>query len=162
MLHPGRTPADNGHRCSGLQNQTTEARRRLAAIPSHFSVNPRTRHTNYLSNPQVEVEILTPPTLFKETFDENTPTITVHGVRVLKPTLLLSSKCGSIVGRTTLEKKATDAQDITFLLTYCASHKMWPNVTECPNATKSFVDLFVTTFRNRAWAEAGWSFAQGG
>ena len=65
------------------KNQAAEARRRLAAIPSHFSVDARTRHTNYLSNPRVEVEILAPPTLFKETFDENTPTIIVHGVRVL-------------------------------------------------------------------------------
>lgn len=45
------------------------ARALLAAAGGHFSVDPRTRHTHYRTSPPVEIEILSPPSLFKENFD---------------------------------------------------------------------------------------------
>lgn len=87
-----------------LKNQTT-----------HFDVGKKTLHTYYKSDPRVEIEILTPPSLFREPFDASTPVITVGNANVLKPTLLLNAKCNSILTKSTKEKKYTDATDIQFV-----------------------------------------------
>ncbi|ROW01241.1 hypothetical protein VMCG_05975 [Cytospora schulzeri] len=123
--------------CKG---QTSVARGRLNLYKANLLVERGTLHTSYLSQPPVEIEILTPPKLFQEPFDETTPAITV------------------VVGRATTDKKLTDASDIRLLLRYCASHKMWPTATECPKANKEFVDWFGSTYGKGGWAEAGWDF----
>jgi hypothetical protein len=46
----------------------------------------------------VEVEIITPPPLFRERFDNDMPVFLVNGVKVLKPSLILNAKCNSILG----------------------------------------------------------------
>lgn len=125
-----------------LRGETKVARDKLAAQATHFVVDPKTRHTTYTTQPAVEIEILTPPLLFSEEFEENTPIITVHGVKILKPTLILNSKCGSILSRSGGEKKLTDAVDIRFLLQWCAQKAMWPTDAECPKVDQDFVEWF--------------------
>ncbi|KAK4119280.1 hypothetical protein N657DRAFT_693864 [Parathielavia appendiculata] len=48
------------------------ASRLLLAQPEHFSVDARTNHTVYLSTPPVGIQIIAPPALFREPFDEST------------------------------------------------------------------------------------------
>lgn len=90
------------------QGATRETRLKLKSQDAYFDVEKRTLHTYYKSNPPVEVEILAPPSLFKETFSSSTPYIVVEGIRVLKPALILNAKCHSIVNRASEDKKRTD------------------------------------------------------
>ncbi|KAH8894363.1 hypothetical protein GQ53DRAFT_859202 [Thozetella sp. PMI_491] len=144
------------------KGETKAARSLLRSNPDVFHVEKRTNHTEYKSNPPVEIEILAPPALFKEEFSTSTPTIIVNNVRVLKPTLILNAKCGSILGRASEEKKRTDATDIMFLLRWCARNGMAPTQSEVPNATQQFVNYFIATFgRADLWAEAGYNAETG-
>lgn len=145
------------------KGETKTARDKLAAQKTHFSVDPKTRHTNYLSKPAVEIEILTPPLLFKENFDKDTPTVTVAGgIKILKPTLILNAKCGSILGRANEAKKLTDSRDIKYLLTWCAANKMWPTAKECPKVNKEFVEWFDSTYGGKElFKHAGWDETNG-
>jgi hypothetical protein len=118
-----------------------DARFLLKARTELFVVEPRTKHTVYLSKPPIEIQIIAPPALFREPFDESTETVEVNGVQILKPTLILNAKCRSILGRAGEDKKTSDAQDIKFLLHWCAEHGM--DSTEVPNATREFVDAFI-------------------
>lgn len=145
-----------------LRGETKTARDKLAAQVTQFSVAPKTRHTNYNSTPSVEIEILTPPLLFKEKFEEQTPTVIAHGVKILKPTLILNAKCGSILGRSTEAKKQTDSMDIMFLLEWCTSHSMQPTSYECPKVDAAFVQWFNDTFEDEdSFERAGWDKANG-
>lgn len=154
------------------KGQTKLARDKLAAHATHFSVDPKTRHTAYISKPGVQIEILTPPMLFKENFDETTPTEMVmvgdrvggagQGVKVLKPTVLLNAKCRSILGRARETRKACDAGDVKFLLAWCASKGMWPTAGECPSINVAFVNWFVMSYGGGALFEsAGWDEVDG-
>jgi len=66
--------------------------------PTYFDVENRTLRSYYKSDPRVEIEIITPPSLFRESFNNNTPVVLVNGVKVLKPSLILNAKCNSILG----------------------------------------------------------------
>lgn len=115
---------------------TKNARKLLRQQNTYFNVDKKTLHTWYKSIPPVEVEIVTPPALFKETFDASTPIITVGGVKVLKPALILNAKCRSILERANDRKKRNDAVDIQFLLRWCAQNGASPTSEEVPNASK--------------------------
>ena len=81
---------------------------------------------------------------------------------MLKPTLLLNAKCGSILGRSTDAKRATDATDIKFLLNWCASNQMYPTAEEVSQATTEFVEYFVSIHGEpEIWTNAGWDFKNG-
>jgi hypothetical protein len=56
------------------KGQTMEIRK-LFKGQEGFVVEKRTLHTYFSSNPRVDIEILTPPMLFKEEFDASTPTV---------------------------------------------------------------------------------------
>lgn len=146
-----------------MKGETKTVRNKLAAQATHFSVDPKTRHTEYLSSPAVQIEILTPPLLFRENFDEATPTVMVGcGIKVLKPTFLLNAKCRSILARATETRKASDAGDIKFLLAWCLSKNMWPTYGECTNINGPFVDWFVTSYGGGdLFKSAGWHQADG-
>lgn len=96
------------------------ARAVIERAKEHFNVDPRTCHTYYQSNPPVQIEILSLPTLFREVFNADTPihAISIGGqlVNILKPPLILNSKCRYILGRPNEDKKSNDATDIKFLL----------------------------------------------
>lgn len=144
------------------RNGTVSVKNQLKAEAASFSVDPRTRHTYFQSTPPVEIEVLAPPALFKEAFDESTPTISVQGVEVLKPALILNAKCRSILGRANQSKKDTDAQDIMFLLGYLAKTNTKPSSQEVPNATKQFVDYFVGAYHcQELWEKAGYDLETG-
>jgi hypothetical protein len=144
------------------KGETKAARQLLKNQTDHFLVDSRTNHTICLGPPPIEIGILTPPALFREPFDASTGTIDVDGARVLKPTLLLNAKCRSVIDRPGEGKKTTDAQDIKFLLSWCAEHAMLPTAVEVPNATKEFVDYFVATYGGlELWSNAGYDFGSG-
>ncbi|KAK4195449.1 hypothetical protein QBC40DRAFT_259016 [Triangularia verruculosa] len=144
------------------KGKTKDARQLLRSQPDYFTVEGRTNHTSYRSTPPVEIEILTPPALFKEPFDEATETIQVNGTRVLKPTLILNAKCRSILGRANEEKKNTDAEDIKFLLNWCLRNASYPTNSEVPNTTKEFVDNFIAYYEGaELWHKAGYDMSRG-
>lgn len=137
-----------------------DARLLLKAHTEHFAVEPRTNHTVYLSTPPVEIQIIAPPALFKEPFDESTETVEVRGAQVLKPTLILNAKCRSILGRAGEAKKTSDAQDIKFLLHWCTEHVLY--VTEVANATKEFVNAYIALYGGEdLWRNAGYDLEHG-
>jgi hypothetical protein len=128
----------------------------LKALPEQFSVNPRTNHTVYLSTLPIDIQIIAPPALFKEPFNESTETIELlNRVQVLKPTLILNAKCSAILGRAGESKKTSDAQDIKFLLHWCAENGMRMDTAEVPNTTKEFVDAFIAMYGGEElWSRA--------
>ena len=65
---------------------TKDARMGLKQEAAQFEVESGTLHTYFKSDPKVEVEILAPPSLFRENFDASTPIVEVEGIKVLKPT----------------------------------------------------------------------------
>lgn len=146
-----------------LKGQTSAARKLLREQPSSFEIEPKTLHTYYKkSTPPVEIEILAPPALFKETFEKTTPTIVVDGARILKPALILNAKCRSILGRPTEAKRRTDAQDIKYLLRWCARVGSIPTSAEVPNASKDFVTWFTTEYGDEPiWTPAGYDLDKG-
>lgn len=147
-----------------LRGQTPAARQLLRASP-HFNVEPRTNHTIFKTEGSngVEIEILAPPALFKENFDQNTEVITVGNMKILKPALILNAKCRSILGRSSEFKKNTDAGDIIFLLGFCARNPMYlPKAVEVPNATREFVQMFIGQYQNQdSWTRAGYNLQTG-
>lgn len=121
------------------KGETVEARKILKGTPN-FTVEPRTAHTYYKSESSkpLEIEILTPPVRFQDKFDSDTPTITHHNVKVLKPALLLNAKCCSILSRASDDKKASDAVDIQFLLEYHVQTKTKLTAEEVPMAKRVY------------------------
>jgi hypothetical protein len=134
-----------------------DARLLLKAQADHFAVESRTNHTVYLSNPPIEIQIIAPPALFKEPFDEDTETVEIlDGVQVLKPALILNAKCRSILGRAGDDKKMSDAQDIRFLLNWCAENDM-ATKADVLNATGEFVEAFVSMYGGEdLWRNLGY------
>ncbi|KAJ5165221.1 uncharacterized protein N7500_007051 [Penicillium coprophilum] len=144
------------------RGQTPAVRKLLRDSPD-FEVEARTYHTWYRAAEPVEIEILAPPSLFREKFDETTEVITVKNIKVLKPALLLNAKCGSILSRASEAKKRSDAQDIIFLLGYCAEHlDQLPRASEVPNAGKVFVEAFIRKYSGQdSWVRAGYDLQNG-
>lgn len=140
------------------------ARARLAAAKDQFFVEPRTRHTYYKkSAPTIPIDIVAPSILFKEEFDFNTPvrTVPVDGksVDILKPALILNAKCVSVLGRSTDEKKKSDASDIIFLLEWLTDNNVVLADGEVPHATPVFIRWFIEQYQNsEKWRRAGFSF----
>jgi len=144
------------------QGATATMRKVLKDQPKYFDVDGRTLHTYYKSTPPVEIEIVAPPALFKERFDASTPTIVVEGVKILKPALILNAKCRSVLGRATAEKKYNDAQDIQYLLYWCAKMETRPTAEEVPNATRDFVLWFISEYKGEEyWKNAGYDLDKG-
>ncbi|OJZ83201.1 hypothetical protein ASPFODRAFT_210032 [Aspergillus luchuensis CBS 106.47] len=144
------------------QGKTSNARQLLRASPD-FEVEARTNHTTYKARRPVQIEILTPPLLFKEPFDHNTEMILVEGIKILKPALLLNAKCGSVTGRSTEDKRKTDLFDINFLLNFCAQNPEYlPRADEVPRATKQLVDVLVRLYGGQdSWVRAGYDLRTG-
>ncbi|RDW60438.1 uncharacterized protein DSM5745_10896 [Aspergillus mulundensis] len=140
-----------------LRGQAFAARQLLRASDD-FDVEPRTKYTTFKGIMPVDIEVLAPPTMFKEAFDENTEVVTVGNIKVLKPALLLNAKCRTVVERSTGDKRSSDAQDIIFLLRYCAQHAEYlPKASEVPNATKQFVQVFIQKYQGQeSWVRAGY------
>jgi Nucleotidyl transferase AbiEii toxin, Type IV TA system len=144
------------------RGDTKAARSLLKAQDVWFEVEKRTNHTYYKGSPRIKIEILSPPALFRQSFTPFTPTIIVNEVRVLKPTLLLNTKCSSIFGRSRDEKRNTDAADIKFLLQWCTRHQMYPTAEEVPITTKDFVQYFTSHFDDaELWTNAGYDLVRG-
>ncbi|KAL4792443.1 hypothetical protein BDV19DRAFT_380817 [Aspergillus venezuelensis] len=122
-----------------LRGQTPAARQLLRSSPV-FNVEARTNHTTY------------------KVGDSPHRVITIGNIKVLKPALILNSKCRSIQGRHNIAKRGTDFQDIAFLLTYCAQNPQFlPRASEVPNATKEFVQSVISTFQmGELWTNAGY------
>lgn len=144
-----------------IQGQTPDARQLLRGS-SDFTIQPRTNHTTFTQD-NVDIEILAPPVLFKETFDQTTEVITIDNMKVLKPALILNAKCRSILGRANLVKRGTDSGDIIFLLELCAQHAEYrPKAAEVPNATGEFVQMFSQVYgRLELWSRAGYDLQTG-
>jgi hypothetical protein len=144
------------------QGATKETRQKLKSQAAYFDVEKRTLHTYYKSTPPVEVEILAPPSLFKENFSSSTPVVVVNGIKVLKPALILNAKCYSIIGRASEDKKRTDALDIQFCLWWCAQNNAFPTGAEVPRASKEFVEWFVSGYGGQElWLNARYNFETG-
>jgi len=144
------------------QDATKYTRSLLRNQPMYFKVESNTAYTYYKSDPRVEIEILAPPGMFKERFDNNTAVVEVNGVRILKPSLILNAKCKSILGRAYKAKKNTDADDIIFILKWCASNNQFPTAAEVPNATKEFVEFFIHEYKEAdSWTNARYNWKTG-
>ncbi|KAK3903802.1 hypothetical protein C8A05DRAFT_32462 [Staphylotrichum tortipilum] len=125
------------------KGKTRDARQLLRGQRSDFVVENRTNHAIFRCTPPVNIEIITPPAMFREPFNESTETVEVNGVQVPKPTLNLNAKSGSIFGRATTGKKDADAEDLRFLLKWCVDNGMDLTNSEVPNATKELIDAFI-------------------
>ncbi|KAL4795441.1 hypothetical protein BDV19DRAFT_363258 [Aspergillus venezuelensis] len=140
------------------------AARQLLQFSPNFEVEPRTTHTRFKTGySSVEIQILAPPTLFRESFDDTTEVITIGDTKVLKPALRLNAKCRSMVERSGADKRATDQADILFLLGYRSQHaEFLPRCEEVTNATSEFVSLFIQQYGNLdAWVGAGYDLSHG-
>lgn len=139
-----------------IPKNETKMARNLLRNATGFTVQPKTFHTFFGAT---EVELLAPPSLFRQKFDSSTPTVIIEGVKVLHPVHLLNAKCGAVVTRSTLAKTLSDSQDIQFLVDYCAKngYTIWPD--SAPNVTDVLVDRMVnddwTTLE--AWQSIGYA-----
>lgn len=133
------------------QGKTKDARTDLKGSES-FTVEARTNHTAYVGQNKslepIDVEILTPPALFKLPYTgADNEVVVVKGVRVLHPRIILEAKTGSILGRSSDQKRKTDAADIIFLVNYLHSHHETLTVGQY-GLTAEFIQSFVTNFPN--------------
>ncbi|KAI1790433.1 hypothetical protein LXA43DRAFT_1148043 [Ganoderma leucocontextum] len=110
----------------------------------------------------VLVEFLSPAGMFRGPFDENTPTVVVDGVRVLHPLHLLDAKCESVFSRGE-HKKHTDAEDIRFLLVYCADNGLEIMTGNVPHAHPEAVEYLMSEgwVPREAWVNAGYVPGEG-
>lgn len=117
-----------------------------------FTVEAKTNHTAFVG-PQknveaIDVEILAPPGLFKYDYTgDDSQVITVNGVRVLRPHVILESKVGAIFGRSSEQKRKTDASDIMFLVNYIHNNRMSISVGQA-GMSKEFIAAFLQQFPN--------------
>ena len=129
-------------------------------IPTARQLPPRSqstpeRDTKYRG---IDIEILSPPRMFRGTLDDSTRVVIVYGVRVLHPILLLNAKCGSLFERSSESRKMTDGADIAFLLTYCVRTGMNIKSSDVPNATLESVAYTVLRcwVADDVWTAAGY------
>lgn len=137
------------------ENKTGDARE-LLKKSGEFTIDPRTKHTNY---GEVVIEILAPPGLYRGKFDENTPTQQVDGVKILSTLQLLDSKCQALNIRPTAAQKITDAADIKFLLELLtASGGPLTNAKEqVPHADEQFIRGYKLKYGEAPWEKAGFA-----
>jgi hypothetical protein len=129
---------------------TIRARSALRDAPK-FNVEARTNFTTYVSDTTggtpIPIEILTPPSMFRIPYTEESPVIYVGGIRILHPVDLLCSKCGSVTQRSTRAKRASDHRDIIFLLDYVLERKAYrgePEITRLKAvATQEWIGQYV-------------------
>lgn len=144
------------------QGKTRDARQTLRNQPGYFDVDNRTLHTYYKSDPRVEVEIITPPRLFRQSFNNNTSIILLNSIKILKPSLILNAKCNSILDRSSEQKKTTDATDIKFCLWWCANNNEFPTAAEVPRADREFVEWFIGFYGEAEyWTSARYNWETG-
>lgn len=104
---------------------TTSIKNKIAAIPGFSLIQPE-RHIFYThGKTEVAVEAV-PPSLTDFKLDHTTPTVMVHGVKVLHPTVILESKCK-------LRRGKRDDQDIVFLVKWPTHHKEKVTAAEIPH-----------------------------
>lgn len=143
----------------------TVSTRQLLRSSHDFLVEARTNHTWYRAQTTtpVQIEILAPPVLFQENFDQQTEVVTIGNVNVLKPALLLNVKCGSILSRSSDSKRRTDSEDIKFILSYCAQNRTYlPKASEVPRATQQFVHWYIQSYGGQdLWVQAGYNLETG-
>ncbi len=133
-----------------------------------FHVAPN-RDASYVGTPGtvVHIDVLPYPQRFSEPYDESTPTITIAGIRVLHPVLILNSKCMSAQMRVEDDKADNDVQDIQFLLQLIHENPSpWGGQTlpvckaTVPRATPLFIDSLVEEYPDLrpAWERVGFNF----
>ncbi|KAK7996645.1 Cellulase [Apiospora arundinis] len=153
------------------KGQTQQARSLLKEHPTSFDIEKRTLHTYFKSssepsNGRVRVELLAPPGMFREEYTESTPTILAPSgdkkIRVLKPTLLLNSRCASVQDQRTEEGKRAHAMDIVFLLGWCHRNGVVPTSDEVPHATMPFVHTFISLLPSSKehWVNSGYDLVR--
>ncbi len=124
-----------------------------------FTVEPRTLHTKHTASATgVDIEILSPPALFQGSFDAATPIVMVNGVRVLHPVRILDAKCRSLLSRSHDVKRASDAEDIAFLLHRCASDGIKIRAGDMVNAIPGVLESIIDQawVPRQAWNAAGY------
>ncbi|KAF8228322.1 hypothetical protein L208DRAFT_1292185, partial [Tricholoma matsutake] len=109
------------------QNVTRHTQAALRAS-SKFSVESRTNHTTYLfdhdttsggtQTEPIDIEVLTPPSLFQDEYTSDTPIFDIGGVRVLHSMRILTSKCDSVMQQSSPQKRQTDIIDHQILSEY--------------------------------------------
>jgi hypothetical protein len=129
------------------RGQTVLTRNTLRKNPDHFEVDPRTRHTHFKGDFNVEISIVAPPGLFRGKFESNTKVVQRHGVNVLHPALLLNELSGTIKERVTEGKKEEDAADILFLLSWLGDDEEKIRWSDVPNASRAFAAWFIEKYR---------------
>ncbi|KAI9885257.1 MAG: hypothetical protein M1823_002962 [Watsoniomyces obsoletus] len=143
LLGSGRTTLDVD--IVVLKGDVSNTKNCLKNSPS-FKMTPKTRHVVFISHTadsapvEVDIDILAPPMMWQEPFDENTPTITFEGVKVLAPICILNAKCRCILSRSDEKKKFSDASDIVFWLGYLARSSEKPRAGDLPNFSRDFVE----------------------
>ena len=147
------------------KGRTAEARTLLKQLPGSFDVEPRTLHTYFKSGQvRVRVELLAPPGMFRDGYDEMTPVVLVRDskIRVLKPTVLLNVKCRTVQEQRTEEGRRAEAMDIVFLLGWCQRNGARPTGDEVPRATMAFVHTFISLLPSSKehWVNAGYDLVR--
>jgi hypothetical protein len=125
------------------RGQTSHFRSLLRKDSKNFTVAPRTLHTTYKSNPPVAIELLTPPFLWEEKYDQDTPVNWRDGVRVLDPIRILDGKCKSIWQWSDEGKRNVDADHILWLLEWTIREGRVVRREEVKNINVSFVMEFI-------------------
>ncbi|KIM88419.1 hypothetical protein PILCRDRAFT_3414 [Piloderma croceum F 1598] len=140
--------------------------RSLLRQSANFNVQPRTNYTTYFfALPEVEpidIEILTPPSLFKGEYTAQSPIVFVGEIRVLHPIDILASKCDSVIQRSTAAKRSSDSNDIAFLLDYIIKHEDIRGEAELGRlrkvATKEWIQYYLQNMEpdtEESWVKLG-------
>jgi hypothetical protein len=114
----------------------------LLKTDHRFTVDPKTRHTyfHYPGHDPLEIEVLCFPSTFKIAIDSRTEVLDVNGVHLLNLAAVLNSKCGSVPQRTSDSKRATDVQDILFILRLSIARGIRFDPNEVPKAVEDLQD----------------------
>ncbi|KAE9973853.1 hypothetical protein BLS_003403 [Venturia inaequalis] len=129
------------------RGQTLLTRNTLKKDTAHFEVDPRTRHTHFKGQFNIEISIVAPPGLFRGKFESGTRVVKRHGVSILHPSLLLNELCGIVKERLNEGKMEEDAADILFLLSWLGNHEEKVRWGDVPNVTRAFAAWFVGKYR---------------
>jgi hypothetical protein len=147
------------------QGGTSNARSALRRS-ANFHVQPRTNHTTYIfavsEVEPIDIEILTPPSLFKGEYTTLSPVVFVGDIRVLHPIDILASKCDSVIQQSTAEKRNSNSRDIAFLLDYIIEHEELRGEAEIERlkkvATKEWIDYYlqnIEPYMEEKWGKLG-------